>query len=415
LPFRQQREAVGHAVRANYLYAGAADLYLEIGDNDLLEALNACWESVQLRKIYVTGGCGALYDGASPEGSSHQSSITRIHQAYGRNYQLPNSTAHNETCAAVGNVLWNQRMWQAIGHVKYIDALENSLYNAVLAGVSLNGQDYFYTNTLRQLDSMPVPLRWNRHRQPWISCYCCPPNVVRTVAGVGRYAYTVDERSATVLLYGSNQLKTRLATGHALALRQSSRYPIDGKVEIVVDEAPATNFAIKLRAPGWCTRYSVKLNGRSQAATADQNGLIVIDRQWKPGDRIDLVLQMEVQLLTADPLVEECTGQVAVRRGPLIYCVESIDLPEGTSVQAVRMPPDPTVWTVVNDRQVLDGVPVLEGQLQLESAPSTNPQTLYRKLESGSLVTVRSRLIPYFAWDNRGPGEMTVWIRLGDQ
>ncbi len=222
IPLRQQREAVGHAVRANYLYAGAADLYLTNRDPTLLEPLKNCWESVQQRKIYITGGCGALFDGASPDGSKDQKDITRIHQAYGRNYQLPNSTAHNETCAAIGYVLWNYRLWQITGEGKYIDALENSLINAVLAGVSLDGERYFYTNTLRQLDDMPTPLRWSRERQSWISCYCCPPNVARTIAACNRYAYATDDRTLYVLLYGSNSASAQLAGEEALLLSSTA-------------------------------------------------------------------------------------------------------------------------------------------------------------------------------------------------
>ncbi|MCC6508337.1 MAG: glycoside hydrolase family 127 protein, partial [Pirellulaceae bacterium] len=220
LPLREQREAVGHAVRANYLYAGAADLMIETNDRSLWPALEACWSSVQSKKIYITGGCGALFDGASPDGSKQQSSITRIHQAYGRNDHLPNATAHNETCAAIGNVLWTQRLWQAQPEARYIDALETSLLNAVLAGVSLDGQRYFYTNTLRQLDTMPVELRWSRERKSWITCYCCPPNVARTIASMHRLAYAYDDQSLWLLLYGSNRLQVQLSDGSSLKVEQ---------------------------------------------------------------------------------------------------------------------------------------------------------------------------------------------------
>jgi len=188
VPFRKQTEAVGHAVRANYLYAGAADVVAETGDRTLLDPLEKIWSNVVGRKLYVTGACGALYDGASPDGSRDQKQITRTHQAYGRDYQLPNSAAHNETCAAIGNVLWNERMLRITGEAKYADVLERSLYNAVLAGVSLDGRRFFYTNTLRQLDDGPE-LRWSRRREEWISCYCCPPNVARMIAQAHTLSY----------------------------------------------------------------------------------------------------------------------------------------------------------------------------------------------------------------------------------
>ena len=191
IPFLQQREAIGHAVRANYLYAGAADLYAETGDRGLLESAEPRFGRTRSeKKVYITGGCGALYDGASPDGSSDQSSIARVHQAYGRNYQLPNITAHNETCAAIGSVLWSWRMFQGTGEARYVDVLETALYNAVLSGVSLDGTNYFYINPLRQVEPLPTKLRWPRQRVPFISSYCCPPNVLRTIAEVGGYAYS---------------------------------------------------------------------------------------------------------------------------------------------------------------------------------------------------------------------------------
>ena len=186
VPLARQTEAVGHAVRATYLYAGVADLCVETGDAELWSPLETIWKNVVEKKMYVTGGCGALYDGASPDGSRDQISITRVHQAFGRNYQLPNVTAHNETCANIGNVLWNWRMFLASGEAKYIDVLELALYNSVLSGVGLNGTDYFNTNPLRQWHTMPVDLRWSRTRVPFMTCFCCPPNVVRTVAKAPR-------------------------------------------------------------------------------------------------------------------------------------------------------------------------------------------------------------------------------------
>ncbi|HEX8199042.1 MAG TPA: beta-L-arabinofuranosidase domain-containing protein, partial [Isosphaeraceae bacterium] len=230
IPFRRQTQAVGHAVRANYLYAGAADVYAETGDPSLREPLMAIWEDVVSRKLYITGACGALYDGASPDGAKDQKAIARVHQAYGRNYQLPNSTAHNETCAAIGNVLWNWRMLQVTGEARFADVLELSLYNGVLAGGSLDGTRYFYVNTLRQLDRMPAELRWSRVRQPFISCFCCPPNLARTLAEAGSYAYGLSDDKAWVHLYGGSTLDTEVAGGGRLRLTQQTDYPWDGHV-----------------------------------------------------------------------------------------------------------------------------------------------------------------------------------------
>src|SRR5262249_38111966 len=213
IPFRKQTQAIGHAVRANYLYAGATDVYAETGDRTLLEPLLQIWENVVSRKLYVTGGCGALYDGASPDGSKDQKQIGRVHQAYGRDYQLPNSTAHNETCASVAFALWNCRMFQLIGEARFADTLGLVLHNAALAGVGLDGKTFFYTNALRQLDRMPVELRWSRTRQPFISSFCCPPNLARLLAEVGSYAYGRSDRGVWVNLYGGNVLDTELPEG----------------------------------------------------------------------------------------------------------------------------------------------------------------------------------------------------------
>lgn len=412
VPFLQQRQAVGHAVRANYLYAGAADLYLETRQKELLEPLLACWQSVQQRKIYVTGGCGALYDGASPDGSDKQSTIMRIHQAYGRDFQLPNSTAHNETCAAIGNVLWNQRMWWITREAKYVDALENSLYNAVLAGVSLDGQRFFYTNTLRQLDEMPTSLRWSRQREAWISCYCCPPNVARTIAQVNRLAYSVDQKSTTVLLYGSNRLTQRLDDESTIELEQTSDYPLSGSIQLKVVQAPKNAYTIGLRVPGWCPKASIKVNGELQKTQPATEGIVPLTRSWKAGDAIDLQLEMPIELLEAHPLVEECRGQVAVRRGPLIYCVESNDLPEKSSIQRVAIDASSIgSWKVELGSDEIAGVPLLTATLLVDdSSNSTSVESLYRPLTSKNYVKLSARLIPYYAWGNRGKSEMTVWI-----
>lgn len=418
IPLREQREAVGHAVRANYLYAGAADLVLETGDQALKAALESCWLSVQQRKIYITGGCGALFDGASPDGSAKQSQITRVHQAYGRSFQLPNSTAHNETCAAIGNVLWNHRMWQLSGEARFIDALETSLYNAVLAGVSLDGQRFFYTNTLRQLDEMPTELRWPRRRQEWISCYCCPPNVARIIASVNRYAYAADDNSATLLLYGSNRIDTLLKDGSRLTMTQVSDYPVDGRVRLEFQAAPPRDFSLRLRVPGWCPNARLSVNGVDHTENLSPASFVKLTRRWSVGDRVELHLDMPVRLMTAHRLVEECLGHVAVTRGPLVYCVESTDLP--SDLPAKWSLNDVVVsaksqWKLAAGQNELPTVPVLHGELAIESgtvqtASKLTDASLYSPYQPLIAQSFSARLVPYFAWGNRGPSEMSVWI-----
>jgi len=409
IPFRRQTEAVGHAVRANYLYAGAADVYIETGDDTLLEPLKKIWANVVTRKMYVTGACGALYDGASPDGSKDQKSIGRVHQAYGRDYQLPNCTAHNETCAAIGNVLWNWRMLQITGEVKHADVLELALSNAVLGGVSLDGRRFFYTNTLRQLDTMPVSLRWSRTREEWISCYCCPPNVARTVAEVSGYAYGRSDRGVWVHLYGGSTLDTALPDGRRIKLKQETDYPWDGRVKITVESAPPGETCLFLRVPSWAEAAALTVNGKPVAVSAGRYG--EVRRTWVNGDLVELALPMNPRLMEAHPLVEELRNQVAVMRGPLVYCLESKDLPKGVGVQAVAMPRNVKL-TPRFDRDLLGGVTELEGKAEI-AGDQPWADELYREVKAAPPRSTDINLIPYYAWANRGKSEMTVWIPLG--
>jgi DUF1680 family protein len=411
IPFRRQTQAVGHAVRANYLYAGAADVYAETGDRTLLPPLLAVWEDVASRKMYVTGGCGALYDGASPDGSPEQKQISRVHQAYGRDYQLPNSTAHNETCAAVGSVLWNWRLLEITGEARFADTLEVALYNAVLGGVSLDGRRFFYVNTLRQLDRMPVELRWSRTRQPFISCFCCPPNVARTVAEAGTYAYGRADDSVWVHLYGSNRLDTVIPGRGPFRLTQDTDYPWDGRVRLTVDAAPAAPVALRLRIPAWARGATLAVNGAPVATPLEPGEYAAVRRAWSAGDVVELQLPMPVRLLQAHPLVEELRNQVAVQRGPVVYCLESPDLPEGVKVSDVVLPRGIELKRRF-DAKLLGGVVVLEGTAEAVAEPAWEKQ-LYRDLPEARTRPVAVRLIPYYAWDNRGPSEMTVWVPLG--
>jgi uncharacterized protein len=409
VPFRGQTEAVGHAVRANYLYAGAADVYAETGDETLLRPLQTIWANAVTRKMYLTGGCGALYDGASPDGSPAQKQIARVHQAYGREYQLPNSAAHNETCAAVGNALWNWRMLQITGEAKYADVLEVALHNAVLAGVSLGGKRFSYTNTLRQLDTMPARLRWPRRREEWISCYCCPPNVARTVAAASTYAYGRSARGVWAHLYGGSTLDTTLPDGRRVKLRQETDYPWDGRVKITFELAPAGEVSLFPRVPGWADGATLTVNGKPVPVTPGRYA--EVRRAWATGDTVELTLPLRPRLMEAHPLVEEARNQVAVMDGPLVYCLESTDLPRDVGLQSVALPRDVKL-TPRFDRGLLGGVTVLEGKAEFAAGRSWGNE-LYRELKPSAPRPVDVKMIPYFAWGNRGKSEMTVWVPLG--
>jgi DUF1680 family protein len=410
VPFRRQTQAVGHAVRANYLYAGAADVYAETGDPLLLSALEKIWQDVAWRKMYVTGATGALYNGASPDGSKSQSSIQPVHQAYGRAYQLPNLTAHNESCAAVGFVLWNWRMLAITSQARYADLLELALYNAVLAAISLDGKEFFYTNPLARVADLPFELRWSRKREPYLSCFCCPPNIARTIAETAAYAYSVSDEGVWVNLYGGNVLDTLLPGGGAVKLRQRTNYPWEGTIQITLEKGPPKEFSLFLRVPGWAQGARVAVNGRPVSKDVASGQYFEIRRWWSAGDRVEMVLPMSVQLLEAHPLVEETRNQVAVRRGPIVYCLESVDLPKNVKIADVAISPDDP-WESRFDKELLAGVAVLEGKARSLTGSNWN-NTLYRKLSSEEPTTIDARLIPYYAWGNRGDSQMSVWMPL---
>jgi uncharacterized protein len=406
ISFRQQTTAHGHAVRATYLYAGAADIYIETGDESLRTPLEPIWRDLVSKKLYITGGCGALFDGASPDGSEDQAGIRRVHQAFGRNYQLPNSTAHNETCAAIGNLLWNWRMFLITGEARFADVVELTLLNSVLAGVSLDGTAFFYTNTLRNIDPMPVAdLRWPRTRQKSMSCFCCPPNVARTIARSSEYAYAVSNRGVYCVLYGSSELQAKLDRTQ-MKLKQETDYPWDGRVRITIQSAG--EFSLMLRIPAWAQGASIESKAHGSAVSLQPGTFHELRAVWKPGDVIDLNLPMTVRLVEANPYVEESRNHLAVMRGPLVYCLESIDLPKGVRVLNVMLPREVALKPVRADAP-LDAMVALQGRAKA-TASSDWTDTLYREIASETLREVDIKLIPYFAWDNRGKSEMTVWI-----
>lgn len=415
IPLRDQQQVVGHAVRANYLYAGAADIYAETGDATLLAALEKLWNNFTSYKMYITGGCGALYDGASPDGSPEQEQITRVHQAYGREFQLPNATAHSETCANIGSVMWSWRMLNLTAEARYADVMELALYNSVLSGISLDGRRFFYTNPLRKVDNLPFPLRWSKTREETISCFCCPPNVVRTIAEVGKYAYGQSVDGIWVHLYGSSSANFELAGGIQVGLVQETQYPFAGDISIQVRGSIPSTFAIHLRIPGWAGRAQVCINGAPYSVAPAPGTYLKLERQWSAGDVITLQLDMPPQLIEAHPLVEETSGQLAVQRGPIVYCVESLDLPEGASITDLRIRPGMPLSTASDPAldRLLPGIKVLRGTAYLAEPGSDWRGSLYRPLQPRSLSEIEITFIPYFAWDNRGGSEMTVWIPAG--
>lgn len=412
IPFRQQKKAVGHAVRANYLYAGAADVYAETGEDSLLSTLNLLWNDVANRKLYITGACGALYNGVSPDGTTYQpAEIQQVQQAYGRDYQLPNFTAHNETCANIGNLLWNWRMLQVTGKAKYADMLELSLYNSILSGISLDGTKFLYANPLAVSDNLPFSQRWSKDRVEYINISnCCPPNTVRTIAEVSNYAYSLGKNALYVNLYGANNLSTKLDNGSPLSLRQLTNYPWEGNIVLEIQDIPSSSFSLFLRMPGWVDKPEVLINGRSGLTKLVAGEYAEFRRSWKKGDRVEIRLPMPAKLMQANALVEETRNQVAVKRGPIVYCLESADLRSGTKVIDIGLSATANLKPV-NYRIANTEVVALEGQgNQLEESRFSGQ--LYHEVSTGFTKKTDIRLIPYYAWGNRGHVDMQVWLPL---
>lgn len=396
--FRDQYEAMGHAVRANYLYAGVADLYAETGEAQLMKNLSAIWDDIIQHKIYIMGGCGALYDGVSPDGTTYnQPSIQQIHQAYGRQFQLPQEAAHNEICAQIGMMLFSWRMFQTTGDAKYIDNIENELYNGILSGISIDGKDFFYTEALRRTKEFPYTMRWPKHRQHYITCFCCPPNTLRTLCQAQEYAYALSGNVLWVNLYGNNTLTTK-----DLVVEQQTDYPWDGKITLTVKKAKNLQ-TIQLHKPNWCDKYTVKVNG--------ENADLSITRKWKKGDVIELNLDMRPRLVEANPLVEEAKNQVAVMRGPIVYCLEGQDIQGDCRISDIALPADIQLKEV---SMTIEGhsFTALEGDAIVANDKTWDNQTLYRELSKPSSQKVRIRLIPYYVWDNRGIQDMSLWLNL---
>ncbi|MCU0913491.1 MAG: glycoside hydrolase family 127 protein [Planctomycetes bacterium] len=411
VPLRKEQEAVGHAVTAAYLWCGAADVCAETGEPALLEALTRLWADVTERKMYLTGGTAALHTGESDRRLLKRGPRDSVHEAFGAPYQLPNRTAYNETCANIGHAMWNWRMLALTGDAKYAEVMERVLFNSMLSGLGVEGKDFFYTNPLRRVRGVPLlsndsPARWpdTTPASP-VHCFCCPPNVARTLAELNGWAYGVSEDTVWVHLFGGSTFDDG-----GIRLTQKTRYPWDGRVTIAIEKTPETPWTLRLRIPGWVQGARLQVNGRDAGVEVRPQSYVDLDRRWSPGDTIQLDLPMDVVLIEAHPLVEETRNHVAVMRGPIVYCLESADLPDSVSLQDVRLPHQP-VWQVRHEPALLHGVTVLEteGGVVSRSEPSS---ALYRRASDGPAERIKLHLIPYYAWSNRGPSDMTVWIPL---
>ncbi|MBN2611205.1 MAG: glycoside hydrolase family 127 protein [Bacteroidales bacterium] len=410
VPFRKQTEAVGHAVRANYLYAGVADVFAETGDDSLFTALDLIWHDVIEKKMYITGACGALYDGVSPDGITYdQPYIQQVHQAYGRPYQLPNITAHNESCANIGNLLWNWRMFLITGDARFTDMMEVVMYNSLLSAVSLDGKRHFYTNPLCVNHDLPYTLRWSKEREEYISyCNCCPPNTIRTVAEISNYFYTISDKGLWINFYGGNSLRTNLKDGSPIELTMETDYPWDGKAKISIEKVPGSEFSLFMRIPGWCKHAHILLNNKKLDTDINPGKYLELKRKWSNGDILELVMEMQPTLIESHPLVEETRNQAALKYGPVVYCLESPDIPSDIRIFDIVIPADIMLTkklTTIDHTEML----AFEGEASVVQNASWD-KTLYRELSVTSPKPLKIKLIPYLAWGNRGRSEMTVWI-----
>ncbi len=415
VPLRKEKEAVGHCVTATYLWCGAADVYAETGEKALMDALNRLWHDVTTHKMYITGGVAALHHGELLRQTFRRWPRDSVHEAFGAEYQLPNRTAYNETCANIGNAMWNWRMLGLTGDAKYTDVMERVLYNSMLSAIGLNGTDFFYTNPLRRCGP-DVPLLSNDSAARWpdttpkspVHCFCCPPNVSRTLAKLQSWAYSVSDDTVWVNLYGSNNLQTQLSDRSSVRLTQKTDYPWDGKITIEVQQAANDPMALMLRVPGWATDAALQINGKPSNVELTPGTYAAIRRKWSAGDLVELDLPMDVVFLRAHPLIEEARSQVAVMRGPIVYCLESPDLPEGVGVDDVAIVAG-AKWTPRREENLLDGATVLDGEARVMQSPDWTDR-LYQRWEPASEKRIRVTLIPYYAWANRGISQMTVWL-----
>ena len=389
-PVIEQDEAVGHAVRAAYMYAGMADVAALTGDQNYIKAIDAIWDNIVTKKLYITGGIGATSNG----------------EAFGKNYELPNMSAYCETCAAIGNVYVNYRLFLLHGHAKYYDVLERTLYNGLISGVSLEGNGFFYPNPLESMGQ--------HQRQAWFGCACCPSNICRFIPSLPGYIYAVKDRNVYVNLFLSNKSSLSVA-GKKVALSQTTDYPWNGDITVSVDQNAAGQFALKIRIPGWVRNqvvpsnlyqytdgkrlgYSIKVNGQDAEASVTDDGYYTITRKWKKGDKVQIHFDMEPRTVRANNKVEADRGMVSIERGPLVYCAEHPD--NNFDIMGALINQNPqfklgkgkiagtSVQTLVTNAQTLN--------FDKQGRLTTQDQTL--------------TLIPYYAWCHRGSGKMRVWL-----
>lgn len=394
-PVREQEDAEGHAVRAMYLYSGMADVALATGDESLTEACKRLWNSAVHRRMYITGGIGS----------------TEYGEAFSFDYDLPNDTCYCETCASIALVFLARRMFRLDPRSEYADVMERALYNGIISGMQLDGKRFFYTNPLEVLPQACAQDPHKRHikpeRQEWFDCACCPPNLIRLLTSLQDYLYAVQGETLYVQLYAGGRLEAQLPGGK-LCFTCQTEYPWKENVCFVCDGAEPVQGDMALRIPAWCSGYTLSVNG-IPVEEKPQMGYVHLRRVWKAGDKVELTLAMPVTLYQAHSAVREDQGKLAVMRGPVVYCLEEKD--NGSALHRLRLGEITgqdfrAVWT-----DELEGVIALESPGLRELTEACREEALYAPVSAASEKTVSLRWIPYYAWGNRGTGEMCVWVR----
>ena len=394
-PIREQKDAVGHAVCNMYLMCGATDVAAETGDQSLLDAMHTLWDSVTLRRMYITGGIGSCDAG----------------ERFTFDYDLPNENAYNETCASIGLVFWADRMLQFGADRKYSDIMEKALYNGIISGLSLSGDHFFYANHLASnngiyQNKVQRNNRMRPDRQQWFRVSCCPPNLARLTASIGGYIYSQNEKEIDQHLFIDSCAELQVA-GEKVQILQKTEYPWDEKVHITINPENPCEFVYAVRIQGWCGRAQVRVNGEEVDVYSQlEKGYLKLRRTWKSGDTIDILLPMDVQRMEAHPSVRMDCGKIALTCGPIVYCLEEED--NGKDIFDIAIPKESKLYTEYRP-DLLGGVRVIKGLARRRNRKDWEGY-LYRT-ETDDTVECEITAIPYYTWSNRTVGEMEVWIR----
>lgn len=393
LPVREQETATGHAVRAVYMYSAMADLAAYTNDPSLKETCEKLWNNVTNKQMYLTAGIGSMEYG----------------EAFSFDYDLPNDLSYTETCASIGLIFWAKRMLDLEAHHKYADVMERALYNGAISGMDLDGRTFFYVNPLEVVPKEVESRDEKKHvppvRQKWYGCACCPPNLARLIASISHYIYTKREEEIFVHLYMSNENNMEVG-GHQVEIKQKTNYPWDGEVTIKLSPEVDTSFTLALRIPGWATKADVKINGEiMDFQPIMKNGYARLSRTWKQGDTVELNLDMEIQRVRSHPSVRHSLGKVAIQRGPIVYCLEEVD--HGKELHSIYLPKDADL-KFEYEEDLLGGVVTLFGEAERVEG-SVWKDALYSTSDQ-EVKPIHLKAIPYYAWCNREPGGMVVWI-----